>query len=125
LTITDVSVRFPVASIAIARSRWVLEGHVSPEGAPLPPRSGILLHVLLYTSGAWPIIDSQNTDICSELKKSELPPSRPDSPPMHRTGRRYRYGCPRAVRCRPGRGSASRPRDRNFRRSSRRGRRLA
>lgn len=63
LTITDVSVRFPVAGIAVARSRWVLEGHVSPEGAPLPPRSGILLSVLARSSGAWPIIDAQNTDI--------------------------------------------------------------
>jgi uncharacterized protein (TIGR02246 family) len=63
LTIADVSVRFPVADIAIARSRWVLEGHVSPEGAQLPARSGILLNVLARTSGTWLIIDSQNTDI--------------------------------------------------------------
>ncbi|GBD08146.1 hypothetical protein HRbin22_00379 [Candidatus Thermoflexus japonica] len=63
LTITDVSARFPVASIAIARSRWVLEGHVSPEGAPLPPRAGILLMVLARSSGVWSIIDAQNTDI--------------------------------------------------------------
>ena len=63
LTITDVSVRFPVASIAMARSRWVLEGHVSPEGAPLPPRTGILLSVLARSSGVWSIIDAQNTDI--------------------------------------------------------------
>ncbi|MBX6421547.1 MAG: SgcJ/EcaC family oxidoreductase [Nevskia sp.] len=63
LTITDVFVRFPVASIAIARSRWVLEGHVSPEGAPLPPRTGILLSVLARSSGVWSIIDAQNTDI--------------------------------------------------------------
>lgn len=63
LTITDVFVRFSVASIAIARSRWVLEGHVSPEGAPLPPRTGILLSVLARSSGVWSIIDAQNTDI--------------------------------------------------------------
>lgn len=63
LTITDLSIRFPEAGIAIARSRWVLEGHVSPEGTPLPPRSGILLNVLARSSGAWSIIDSQNTDI--------------------------------------------------------------
>lgn len=63
LTITDVSVRFPASSIAMARSRWVLEGHVSPEGAPLPPRTGILLSVLARSSGVWSIIDAQNTDI--------------------------------------------------------------
>ncbi|BCW92730.1 MAG: hypothetical protein KatS3mg007_0624 [Thermoanaerobaculum sp.] len=63
LTITEVSVRFPVAGMAIARSRWVLEGHVSPEGAPLPLRSGILLTVLTRSSGTWLITDAQNTDV--------------------------------------------------------------
>lgn len=63
LTISGVSVRFPVVNIAIARSRWVLEGHVSPEGSPLPARHGVLLNVLTKTSGGWSIIDSQNTDI--------------------------------------------------------------
>jgi uncharacterized protein (TIGR02246 family) len=63
LTITDVSVRFPVEGIAIARCRWVLEGHVSPEGAPLPPRNGVLVNVLSCAPAGWSIIDSQNTDI--------------------------------------------------------------
>jgi len=63
LTISSVSVRFPVEGIAIARGRWVLEGHVSPEGEPLPARTGILLNVLACQAGAWSIIDSQNTDI--------------------------------------------------------------
>jgi len=63
LTLSGVSVRFPASDIAIARSRWVLEGHVSPEGALLPARNGILLHVLGRTADGWAIIDSQNTDI--------------------------------------------------------------
>jgi uncharacterized protein (TIGR02246 family) len=63
LTIGDVSVRFPVEGIAIARSRWVLEGHVFPDGAPLPARKGILVNVLSGDPGGWSIIDSQNTDI--------------------------------------------------------------
>jgi hypothetical protein len=63
LTILDTSVRFPVVDIAIARSRWGLEGHVSPDGSALSPRTGILLNVLARTSGAWSIIDSQNTDV--------------------------------------------------------------
>src|SRR5574340_329775 len=63
LNISGVSIRFPVASIAVARSRWVLEGHVSPGGNLLPARSGILLNVLTRTPGGWSIIDSQNTDI--------------------------------------------------------------
>ena len=63
LTIADMSIRFPVENIAIARSRWVLEGHVSPQGAPLPARKGILLNVLRRGPAGWSIIDSQNTDI--------------------------------------------------------------
>ena len=63
LTISDVSVRFPAESIAIARCRWVLEGHVSPEGETLPARTGVLVHVLSRNSETWSIIDSQNTDI--------------------------------------------------------------
>lgn len=63
LTIADVAVRFPAPDIAIARSRWILEGHVAPDGAALPPRTGILLNVLARQGGAWSIIDSQNTDI--------------------------------------------------------------
>jgi len=63
LTISDVSVRFPAETIAIARCRWVLEGHVSPEGKTLPARNGILVHVLSRNLETWSIMDSQNTDI--------------------------------------------------------------
>jgi uncharacterized protein (TIGR02246 family) len=63
LTIEAVFVRFPVEEIAIARARWLLEGHVSPEGTALPLRDGILLNVLSRGPAGWLIIDSQNTDI--------------------------------------------------------------
>jgi uncharacterized protein (TIGR02246 family) len=63
LTIAEVFTRFPVPKIAIARCRWSLEGHVTPDGAPLPERNGILLNVLLQNNNRWLIIDSQNTDI--------------------------------------------------------------
>ncbi len=63
LTITEVAVRFPVERIAIARTLWELEGHISPEGEELPARQGILLNVLSLTADGWVIIDSQNTDI--------------------------------------------------------------
>jgi hypothetical protein len=56
-------VRFPAPAIAIARCRWTLGGHVTPEGAPLPARRGILLNLLRREYGKWLIIDSQNTDI--------------------------------------------------------------
>jgi uncharacterized protein (TIGR02246 family) len=63
LTTSETSVRFPTPDLAIARSRWSLEGHTSPEGAALPPRNGILVHVVALMDGKWSIIDSQNTDI--------------------------------------------------------------
>ncbi|HSD97394.1 MAG TPA: SgcJ/EcaC family oxidoreductase [Sulfuricaulis sp.] len=63
LTILDTSVRFPLPQLAIARSRWRLEGHVGPDGQALPPRTGILLNVLTVDDGSWAIIDSQNTDV--------------------------------------------------------------
>ncbi len=63
LSFNDIATRFPVPGIAIARCHWTLEGHVSPEGAPLPPRHGILVNTLKQVGTAWRIIDSQNTDI--------------------------------------------------------------
>lgn len=67
LTLAEVFVRLPVEGIAIARSRWTLEGHVSPDGAALPARNGILLNVLSRGPAGWSIIDSQNTDIIEGL----------------------------------------------------------
>jgi uncharacterized protein (TIGR02246 family) len=63
LTITATEVRFPVKEVAIARSTWLLEGHVTPEGEALPPRRGILVNILEQTAAGWKIIDTQNTDI--------------------------------------------------------------
>lgn len=63
LTLLETSVRFPSPGIAIARSRWRLDGHTGPDGQPLPARTGLLLNVLAASGGSWLIIDSQNTDI--------------------------------------------------------------
>lgn len=68
LTLEEVAIRFPVPQVAIARCRWKLTGHVSPEGSPLPQRNGVLLNVLLrQASGGWLIVDSQNTDIIEDV----------------------------------------------------------
>jgi len=63
LTIAEVFIRFPAPQIAITRCNWKLEGHVTPDGSPLPERTGILLNILHREAGRWFIIDSQNTDI--------------------------------------------------------------
>ncbi len=63
LSIREVETRFPVPGFAIARCRWTLEGHVSPVGAALTVRNGVLVNTLQHVGGTWRIIDSQNTDI--------------------------------------------------------------
>jgi hypothetical protein len=63
LSIQEITTRFPKPSFAIARCRWTLEGHVSPDGAALPARHGILVTTMQKVGGAWRIIDSQNTDV--------------------------------------------------------------
>ena len=63
LSTLETQVRLPAEGVALARSRWRLEGHVGPDGSALPPRNGLLLSVLQYKAGAWQIIDAQNTDI--------------------------------------------------------------
>lgn len=63
LTIAEVAVRFPQTGLALARAQWKLEGHVAPDGAALPPRTGLLLNVLQRGADGWAIIDSQNTDV--------------------------------------------------------------
>lgn len=63
LTVIETAIRFPKDGIAIARSRWRLEGHTAPDGRALPPRTGLLVNILQRTDHTWLIIDSQNTDI--------------------------------------------------------------
>ncbi len=63
LDLLDTQVRFPAPGIAIARSRWSLEGHRDPDGRTLPRRTGILVNVLRRGEDGWSIVDSQNTDI--------------------------------------------------------------
>jgi uncharacterized protein (TIGR02246 family) len=63
LRLLETQIRVPVEGIAIARSRWQLEGHFGPDGSALPPRTGVLLSVLQHKAGSWLIIDTQNTDI--------------------------------------------------------------
>ena len=63
LTILETSVRFLAPELAIARSRWLLENHVGPDGEPLPARHGVLVNLLARQGGRWSIIDAQNTDI--------------------------------------------------------------
>ena len=63
LSIDKTAIRFPTPTIAIARCKWTLENHRTPEGIVLPARKGILVHVLARNATDWRIIDSQNTDI--------------------------------------------------------------
>ena len=66
LTALETAIRTPTDSLAIARTRWRLEGHTTPDGTALPPRTGLLVMVLQRTGAAWSIIDAQNTDIVAD-----------------------------------------------------------
>jgi uncharacterized protein (TIGR02246 family) len=63
LEFRETDVRFLTPETAIARTRWILRGHVSPDGVPLPERTGLLVNVVSRTTGRWQIVDSQNTDV--------------------------------------------------------------
>ena len=63
LRIIETTVRFVSPQLAIARSRWRLEGHGTPDGTPLPARNGIFVNILVPDGDDWTIIDTQNTDI--------------------------------------------------------------
>lgn len=67
LMINKSAVRFVTRDVAIARSSWKLTGHRSPAGEALPERKGILMNLVVRTSGKWEIIDSQNTDIIEDV----------------------------------------------------------
>jgi uncharacterized protein (TIGR02246 family) len=63
LAMTETSVRFPGADVAVARTVWKLIGHTSRDGHPAGERTGILTNVLARRGERWEIVVSQNTDI--------------------------------------------------------------
>jgi len=67
LIIEEVAVRFVKPDVAVARSLWGLTGHRSPSGEALPPRSGILMTLVVKRNDHWEILDAQNTDIIADV----------------------------------------------------------
>lgn len=63
LVITDSAVRFLSPDVAVARSTWELNGHLSPDGRAAPTRRGIITNVLKKSEAGWQIVVTQNTDI--------------------------------------------------------------
>jgi uncharacterized protein (TIGR02246 family) len=50
--------------VAVAHLRWTMTGALSPAGARIPPRHGVMVFVLAKDGGeAWTIRAAQNTDI--------------------------------------------------------------
>ncbi|HET6546168.1 MAG TPA: SgcJ/EcaC family oxidoreductase [Rhodanobacteraceae bacterium] len=66
LTITDVQVRFPTPSIAVAHARWTMTGAKPPPGLP-EPKEGIQTLVLQKHAGKWLIDVFQNTNALPEI----------------------------------------------------------
>jgi uncharacterized protein (TIGR02246 family) len=67
LQMLEVSVRLPAPGLALARSRWRLEGHLAPDGSALAAREGILVLLMDLETGKGLIIDAQNTDIIEDV----------------------------------------------------------
>lgn len=65
LKIGDTALRFLKTDVATARSVWTLLGISSETGQVVPPRTGILTHVLTKIDGHWLIALTQNTDIAN------------------------------------------------------------
>jgi uncharacterized protein (TIGR02246 family) len=56
------SLRFLKPDIAIADVDWEMTGAATPEGAPRPPRKGLLDWAMVKTNGRWLIAVMHNTD---------------------------------------------------------------
>ena len=67
LKMLEVSVRLPAPELALARARWLLEGHLAPDGSALAPRKGILVLLIELDTGKGLIVDAQNTDIIEDV----------------------------------------------------------
>lgn len=63
LVAEETVVRFLRPDVAVVHVRWELTGDTGLEGRPLPPRKGILEHVVAKIGDQWLIASSQNTDI--------------------------------------------------------------
>ena len=63
ITVVENRVRALSDDLATVRSRWTLEGHVSPDGAPLPARHGVMLNVVRRDGERWRVVESQNTNV--------------------------------------------------------------
>jgi uncharacterized protein (TIGR02246 family) len=66
LTITDVSVRFLAADVAVAHVSWTMKGARTPANIP-EPRQGIQTQVLQRRAGGWLITAFQNTNGIPEV----------------------------------------------------------
>lgn len=73
LSITDVSVRFLSADLAIAHVTWTMTGAKAPPEIP-QPREGIEVQVLRKVAGKWLITSFQNTSSVPERPFPASPP---------------------------------------------------
>jgi uncharacterized protein (TIGR02246 family) len=62
-TVTATDIKFLNADIAVAHVRWGMRGDKNADGTPRPPRSGVMMQVLVKRGGAWNVVAAQNTDV--------------------------------------------------------------
>ena len=62
-TVTGTDIKCLTPDIAVAHVRWGIKGDKDADGTPRPPRSGVMMQVLVKRSGAWTIVAVQNTNV--------------------------------------------------------------
>ena len=50
-------------TLALARVAWTMRGITGRDGAPVPDREGLMLHVLERAGDEWWIVTTQNTEL--------------------------------------------------------------
>jgi uncharacterized protein (TIGR02246 family) len=59
----DTDVRFLSSNIAVVHTHFSSHGEHGPDGAPMPPRRGILTRVEVKRHGRWLVVASQATNV--------------------------------------------------------------
>jgi uncharacterized protein (TIGR02246 family) len=62
-TVTGTDIKFLTSDIAVAHVRWGMKGDKDADGTPRPPRSGVMMQVLVKRRGMWTIVAVQNTNV--------------------------------------------------------------
>ncbi|MGH9794913.1 MAG: SgcJ/EcaC family oxidoreductase [Candidatus Acidiferrales bacterium] len=63
LRLGQVKVRFLKPDVSVAHVSWGLSGDANPDGAPRPPRAGVMSLVVVKQNGLWLVASAHNTNL--------------------------------------------------------------